>query len=42
MTLPMLTHALEIGEIASVWGLKLAVYEAGPGMKVGDMHSQHW
>lgn len=27
---------LEIGEIASVWGLKLAAYEAGPGMKVGD------
>ena len=27
---------LEIGEIASIWGLKLAAYEAGPGMKVGD------
>lgn len=27
---------LEIGEIASVWGLKLAAYEAGPGMEVGD------
>lgn len=27
---------LEIGEIASVWDLKLAAYEAGPGMKVGD------
>ena len=27
---------LEIGEIASVWGLKLAAYEAGPGMKVGN------
>ena len=29
-------NTLEIGEIASVWGLKLAAYEAGPGMKVGD------
>lgn len=28
---------LEIGEIASIWGLKLAAYEAGPGMKVGNM-----
>ena len=27
---------LEIGEIASIWGLKLAAYEAGPGMKVGN------
>ena len=27
---------LQIGEIASVWGLKLAAYEAGPGMNVGD------
>ena len=27
---------LEIGEVASLWGLKLAAYEAGPGMKVGD------
>ena len=29
-------NTLEIGEIASVWGIKLAAYEAGPGMKVGD------
>ena len=29
-------NTLEIGEIASVWKLKLAAYEAGPGMKVGD------
>lgn len=29
-------NTLQIGEIASIWGLKLAAYEAGPGMKVGD------
>jgi hypothetical protein len=29
-------NTLEIGEVASLWGLKLAAYEAGPGMKVGD------
>ena len=29
-------NTLAIGEIASIWNLKLAAYEAGPGMKVGD------
>ena len=29
-------NTLAIGEVASIWGLKLAAYEAGPGMKVGD------
>jgi hypothetical protein len=27
---------LAIGEVASLWNLKLAAYEAGPGSKVGD------
>lgn len=32
-------NTLAIGEIASLWHLKLAAYEAGPGAKVGDRNN---